>query len=135
MRTGYALAPWLFTHITYPVTLTLVDDSGLRVYGPRTFTYTGHFAEFVTQRFPEVAAPFYGHMKVEVGPSAPSLTGVAVEVLRMEVSGSKVMYKSTPANWYSLVGNDGAYFRAHEEAARRSSRNDLCKAVTSGSEM
>jgi len=89
--TGYALCPYIGTP-PFQVKLTLFDHQGQQ-RASTTINYTGHFAEFVSQRFPNLPQPFIGHMVVE----AQWMMGL--EVLRMEYGQGWFLLTSTPAKW------------------------------------
>ncbi len=86
---GYAWAPDMVIGVPFPVDLTLYDANGF-VYATKTVTFNGHFAQFVSQTFPQIPSDFVGHMVIE------SQYPIAVEVLRMDSSGDNFLLTSTP---------------------------------------
>jgi hypothetical protein len=98
VNTAIAWAPEISTtpkEFNMTATLYLTDKSGVgRPYASKTFPYSGHAAQFVTEIFPELSnADFKGFLKLE------AQYNVFLEVLRMDSTDSGFLLTSTPPDF------------------------------------
>jgi hypothetical protein len=94
VNTGIAWAPEISTtpaQFNMTATLYLTDSSGVgRPYASKTFPYSGHAAQFITEIFPEVSgAGFKGFLQLQAD------YNVFLEVLRLDSSDSGFLLTST----------------------------------------
>jgi hypothetical protein len=75
--------------------LYLTDESGIgRLYASKTFPYSGHAAQFITEIFPEISlANFKGFLKLDAE------YNVFLEVLRLDSTESGFLLTSTPPDF------------------------------------
>jgi len=98
VNTGIAWAPEISTTpngFNMTATLYLTDQSGVgRPYASKTFPYSGHAAQFITEIFPEVnVGAFKGFIKLQAD------FNVFLEVLRMDSTESGFLLTSTPPDF------------------------------------
>jgi hypothetical protein len=98
VNTGIAWAPEISTTpnvFNMTATLYLTDESGIgRLYASKTFPYSGHAAQFITEIFPEIsAAGFKGFLKLQAD------YNVFLEVLRIDSTDSGFLLTSTPPDY------------------------------------
>jgi hypothetical protein len=95
VNTGIAWAPEISTTpqaFNITATLYLTDASGLgRQYASKTFPYSGHAAQYITDIFPDISlAAFKGFLELQVD------YNVFLEVLRVDSTDSSFLLTSTP---------------------------------------
>jgi hypothetical protein len=99
VNTGIAWAPEISTTpnngFNITATLYLTDASGIgRLYGSKTFPYSGHAAQYITEIFPELSgADFKGFVRLQAD------YNVFLEVLRIDLTGSSFLLTSTPPDF------------------------------------
>ena len=98
VNTGMAWAPEISTtppQFNTTATLYLTDGSGVgRLYGSKTFPYSGHVAQFITDIFPELSvASFKGFLKLQAD------YNIFLEVIRMDSTASSFLLTSTPPDF------------------------------------
>jgi len=98
VNTGIAWAPEISTtpsQFNMTATLYLTDASGTgRQYASKTFPYSGHAAQFITDMFPELSgAAFKGFLKLQAD------FNVFLEVLRIDSTDSGFLLTSTPPDF------------------------------------
>ena len=98
VNTGIAWAPEISTTpngFNMTATLYLTDESGMgRLYASKTFPYSGHGAQFITEIFPEISgADFKGFLQLQAE------YNVFLEVLRIDSTQSGFLLTSTPPDF------------------------------------
>jgi hypothetical protein len=98
VNTGLAWAPEVTTtpkQFNMTATLYLTDKTGLgQLYAAKTFAYSGHTAQYITDMFPELSgADFKGFLKLDAE------YNVFLEVLRVDATDTGFLLTSTPPDF------------------------------------